>query len=388
MIVGDKARVLVLTFTEFAREPRALKQVNYLKEKYDVTTAGFGSQPFADVPHVELTDATPTRGGMLGGLAYRALLLLRWYRPVASLSALDRHAGELLGDVQWDVVIAHDLKALDAALGLRTTRGVVVDLHEYAPRQDEQDRLWRLVTAPYLRWMCRTVVPRTAAVVTVGEGIAKEYEREFGFTSTVVTNATPYFELEPGRVSRPIRLVHSGSSARQRRLDLLIRAVVESSADVVLDLYLVGNDEELAELRNLAGDDPRVRFPEAVPYSRLIPTLNRYDVGIHLLPPINFNHEWALPNKLFDYVQARLGLIIGPSPEMARVAREHNFGVILDDFSADSLRREIEALTPERVWALKSASHASARTLASESQAGVWQDLIGAVLGGTRSQHD
>src|SRR5690606_9619848 len=102
----------------------------------------------------------------------------------------------------------------------------------------------------------------------------------------------------------------------------------------------------------------------------------------------NFNHEWALPNKLFDYVQARLGLIIGPSPEMARLAREHNFGVILDDFSADSLRREIEALTPERVWALKSASHASARTLASESQAGVWQDLIGAVLGGTRSQHD
>ena len=49
---------------------------------------------------------------------------------------------------------------------------------------------------------------------------------------------------------------------------------------------------------------------------------NQYDVGVFLLPASFPNQVHVLPNKLFDYIQARLAVAIGPSHEMAEVVRD------------------------------------------------------------------
>lgn len=380
-MTAPRARILILSYTPFAQEPRALKQVRFLKDQHDVVTAGFGPAPFADVPHIEIPEVPTLRGGAAGRLLGAGLLLLRQYRAFRLLNAPDRLALRLLGEQKWDVVIAHDLKTLDASFALRPTHGVIVDLHEYAPRQEEHSFLWRLLIAPYFRWMCRTKVPKAAAVVTVSQGIADEYKRVFGFDSTLVVNATPYYELEPRPVASPIRLVHSGGVAPQRRLDIMIQGVRQSAADVTLDLFLVGGEPELnAELRALAEGDDRIRFRDPVPYTELVETLNRYDLGLSIFPPTTFNLAWCLPNKFFDFVQARLGVIVGPSPEMTRIVEEHGFGTALPDFAPSSLARALERLTAEEVAAWKSASAQHARELSSESQAGIWEALVGRVL--------
>lgn len=381
-MTAARARILVLTYTTFAQEPRALKQVQFLEGDHDVTTAGFGDAPFPGVPHVELPGVALQRWGVLGRLLAGGLLAVRLFRPLAWLSSLDKTTARVLGSGEWDIVIAHDLKTLDAALALRPKRGVVLDLHEYAPRQEEQDLMWRLLVAPYFRWMCRTKVHQAAAVVTVGKGIADEYLREFGFESTMVVNSTPYQELSPRNVGAPLRLVHSGGVSAQRRLDIIIRGVLESSADVTLDLFLVGESSLIGQLKALAGDDPRIRFKDPVPYARLVKTLNEYDLGVHILPPVNFNHLWALPNKFFDYVQARLGLIVGPSPEMARYVQECGLGIVLPDFEASSLSLALDSLGAEQAAAYKAASASHARALSSESQVEIWQELVAALLAG------
>lgn len=379
-----RARILVLTYTPFAQEPRALKQVRFLKDSHDVTTAGFGPSHFPDVPHVEIPAIAPHRWGLIGRLMAAGFLVLHWYRPLAWLNALERETRLLVGGTQWDVVIAHDLKALDASLALRPAHGVVLDLHEYAPRQEEHSFLWRMLIAPYFRWMCRTRVPRVAEVVTVSQGIADEYKAKFGFDSTLVVNATPYAELDPQPVGAPLRLVHSGGVAVQRRLDIMIQGVRESRADVTLDLYLVGGDSPvMTQLKELAGDDSRIRFCEPVPYSDLVPTLNGYDLGLSIFPPTTFNLAWCLPNKFFDFVQARLGVIVGPSPEMSRFVDEYGIGIVLPDFEPSSLAAALEAATPEHVAAWKAASAAHADELSSESQSTIWEDLIARVVPGT-----
>ncbi|MBX3097881.1 MAG: hypothetical protein KF812_13590, partial [Fimbriimonadaceae bacterium] len=111
-----RARILVLTYTPFAREPRALKQVKYLKATHDVTTAGFGPSPFPDVPHVELPELPPQRWALFGRLLNLGLLVLHWYWPLSWINALDRATVRMLAGDSWDVVIAHDLKVLEASL--------------------------------------------------------------------------------------------------------------------------------------------------------------------------------------------------------------------------------------------------------------------------------
>jgi hypothetical protein len=233
--------------------------------------------------------------------------------------------------------------------------------------------------------MCRTFLPSASSITTVGQGIADEYLRRYGVRSSVVTNAAPYVALDAHPVGARIRLVHSGATLRNRRLDVTVRAVVESSADVTLDLFLVPNDPAyLAELKQLAAGDERVTFHDPVPYAQLIETLNGYDVGVHVIPPTNFNNRWALPNKLFDYVQARLGVLVGPTAEMARIVVDHGIGTVADGFEVADVRRAIEQMALDRVAEWKAQSDASAHALSAEPQVAVWVGAIAELMANGR----
>src|SRR5690606_1203853 len=137
-------------------------------------------------------------------------------------------------------------------------------------------------------------------------------------------NATHYRRLSPTPTHGPVRVVHSGNPFRDRGTAETMRAVAQAPGEMTLDLYLTHNNaadrEYLVDLAESLG--PRITVHEPVPQSELIETLNQYDVGIFVLPPSNENHVLALPNKLFDYVQARLAIVVGPTIEMARIVRE------------------------------------------------------------------
>lgn len=368
-----RRKILVLTYTPIAREPRALKQIRFLRQHHDITTAGYGPAPFEDLPHIELHEQRAFRWGSFGRLLYLGLLLFRLYILVLRLSPRDSEARRLLSKQQWDAVIAHDPQTSALANSLNARYGVIADLHEYSPRQNEHSRLWRLLIGPYVSWLCRTQVTKAVAVVTVGQGIAEEYRRQFGIDSTVVVNATPFHALDAVPVTRPIRLVHSGVPGVQRKLEIMIDAVRQSRADVTLDFYLVDDGSAYLEsLRNRANGDSRIRFNAAVPYTELIPTLNQYDVGLSIFAPTTFNLAWCLPNKFFDFIQARLGVIVGPSPEMARIVEENGIGAVMQDFEAESLALLLNELTPEQVASWKAASASSASALSSETQSEIW----------------
>jgi hypothetical protein len=180
--------------------------------------------------------------------------------------------------------------------------------------------------------------------------------------------------------------VHSGACLRGRNLLEMAEAVATAANDVTLDFYLTPNHPAYLErLKEFAATTPRVTVHDPVPYAQLLATLNGYDVGIHVLPPLNFNNRLALPNKLFDYVQARLGVVIGPSQEMRHYVDEYGIGVVADDFTVDAARAAIERLTQENVARFKANAHANAVELGAEKQVDVWERLIRAQLERTRA---
>ena len=117
-----------------------------------------------------------------------------------------------------------------------------------------------------------------------------------------------------------MRLVHSGAALRDRNITAILDAVDATRSDVDARPLPHAERSRIPRRGSRQGGRQRAHHaarPRAI--RRPVATLNAHDVGIHILPPVNFNNRWALPNKFFDYVQARLGVIIGPSPEMARV---------------------------------------------------------------------
>ena len=313
--------------------------------------------------------------------------MARRYEAAYRGAPVVRAAADLLVGrrARFDVVLADDIDTVPLALDLAPRGGVHADLHEYHPRQNEELRRWRWFVAPYYRWLVRTYGTQADSVTTVGEGIAREYRLRFGMRAGVVVNAPHFVALEPAPVHEPLRLVHSGN-AQRHRLDVILAAMDLVTVPMTLDLYLMPNDpaylEELAE-RYAASD--RVRIHPPVAPHELPTTLNAHDVGVYVLPPVSFNHLWALPNKIFDFVQGRLALVVGPSPEMAALVRRHGLGVVTDDFSAESLARALERLTRDDVGRYKAASHAAAHELSAEQQVRGWQravDALAARVGG------
>jgi len=374
--------MLILAFSELGRDPRVKRQLLTLRDTYDITVVGRGDPRIDDVTVVSLpaTDRTPVVQRKLSYAIRQAAFRLRRYGVFYWRLPHIRWAWRTLSSQKWDIVLANDVDPVPLANRLTPSRGVVVDLHEFAPRQYDDRPSWMRTTAPYYDWLVREHVTATAATVTVSEGIAAAY-REYGLDPSIVRSAAMFAPLSPGPVAEPIRLVHSGGAARSRLLETMIEATKRTTQDVTLDLYLVADHDRayVRELEALAADSDRIRINDAVTFEELVPTLHRFDVGLCLIPPTTFNHLWCLPNKFFDFLQARLGIITGPSPEMAGIVEKEGFGLVTEDFSAETLTRALDGLDRATVAEWKRAADVSASRYSGEQELERLAEVIAAL---------
>lgn len=375
----NKPRMLIISFSPISSDARVLKQVRGFADEFEVTTCGFGPRPDERVEHIELGTPKPDRVRRLWD---EALVRFGRFRVAYWTGPTVRAARAALRGRSFDVVISNDLDTAGVAVALYGGERVHCDLHEYWPELHGENAAWMRHRSQLYRWLLRAYVRRAASATTVSSRIAEEYRRVFGLDVRVVTNASPHQDLAVGAVSDPLRLVYSGAGDGERGLESLVKAAARTTTPVELDLYLVSMAPEyrrsLQELIDREKSPTRIREP--LPYTELVPTLNTYDIGIYQPKPINLNHAFALPNKVFDFVQARLALVIGPAEEMARVVEEHGIGVVTADFSTDSLRQALDALEPEDVARWKEASDRASAALSAEAQQQVWVDAVRAIV--------
>jgi hypothetical protein len=373
--------VVILVFTEVVRDPRVMRHVAALRDVYDLITCGKGAAPAGVIRHLEIpAEAEHLPMTPVGLLSLAARRSERAYRHLPAASA----ASGLLRDVPFDLIIANDITTLPVALEVAGGRPVIADLHEFAPKEMEEDWRWRLMVQPLATHICREYLPRVAAATTVAEGIADEYRAQYGLTPSVVTNAGPYRQPQSRPTTTPIRAVHTGMATPNRRLETMIEAASDVPG-LTFDLFLIPSPRARAyldSLRRLANGTTNVRILDPVPMAQVPETLDSYDLGLYVLAPTSFNNEHALPNKFFDFVQSGLGMIIGPSPEMASAVREHGMGLVLGDFSAESLRQALSDVSPVEVDAWKRAACRAAAVLNDQAQAGVLRAVVARALAG------
>ena len=374
--MSSAPKLLILSFSPIDGDARVLKQVRHFVGSYDVTTCGYGDAPDGVTRHIRIPDDQPQNDFFPPTLALRLFNATYWRTSAVAWCTKNLPAGE------WDVVLANDVETVPLALTLKARHGVHADLHEYTPKLRTENPRWMRWLAPYYRWLCRRYVSKASSWTTVGQGLAGQYQADFGFLPGVVTNAAPYWELPALEATTPLRLVHSGAGLRNRKLEIMLEAVALTQTKPTLDLYLTANDPAyIEELRTRGVAIGGIRVNEPVPYDELIPTLNRFDVGVFVLPPVNFSYRWALPNKIFDFIQARLAIVVGPSPEMESIVRENGLGIVATDFTAQALADALDALTVESVSGFKAASTRTAAVLNADSQVAIWDTAIADLIG-------
>lgn len=369
---------------------RVLRQIEFLSEEYDLAVAGTGNSP-------------PLPSGVeFLALSQRSAKFLST-RIASGLRVVFRRLG-LYGTAYWcDVdtlrwrtevrrglpataVIVNDLTGLPLACAIAGDAPVAFDAHEhYTSESASWTARQRLSMRGAHEWIVKRYVPRMAGMMTVSAGIAAAYEERNGERPVLVTNA-PFFQaLNPSPVGDPIRLLYIGIADERRRLEDTIDAVRALSDHFTLDLVLAGDNDYRRRLEALVGDERNIRVLPPVANSGLWRFANDYDIGISLLTPHFPNQRHVLLNKLFDYIQARLAVAIGPSPEMAAIVASWECGVVADTFDSESLAGSLRGLTTQTVHRMKVNADRAARTLTAENNREVVVGLVEAAIANTKA---
>lgn len=363
--------LLILTFSPIRSDPRVLKQVELFKDEYRVVTCAYGDAPDDVDEHIALPDSAR------GWSSDKVGLITRNYRRVYDGMTAVIAARKALPVGHFDIILANDLNTLPLALDLQPRLGVHSDLHEYAPSEKESDAKWRFFVAPFMRWMCRKYLSKARSITTVSQGIADEYARKFRVQVGVVSNAAPYLDAAPTPTGETIKIIYSGAGQRYRKIELILEAMRGVRENIQLDFVVMPNEPDyVQELRDMAKSIPNVNFLEPVPYHELVALLRGYDNAMCFLPNTTFNLQHALPNKFFEAIQARIGVIVGPSPAMIDFIEQYDLGAVVHDFSPESLRAVLNGLGKEDIDRWKSAAALAARPLSAEEQMRIWQESL------------
>lgn len=379
-----KKRILVLVFSELSKDPRVYRQLSFLTSqgKYEIAAVGFDSANIDNVEYINIIQCS--KKSAIKRLINVINLKTNRYEKYYWSSIEVDSVRERLSGRHFDLIIANDLNTLPLALYLADGNNskVILDAHEYQPRQFDDRWLFRFFFQDYWDYICRTYLPRVDSMLTVCPGIAEEYTKVYGIKCDVLTNAPFYESLQPSKIDeKNIRMIYHGFLNSSRKIENMIYLMDSLDERFTLDLMVISNQSGyLEKIQKLVESRSNIKFREPVPMTQISKILNEYDIGLFLLWPASFNYRLALPNKLFEYIQGRLAVAIWPSPEMARLVSQYSCGIISEDFSIESIANSINRLTIEELCQYKNNSEIAASEVCAESNLKVFETILGGLI--------
>ena len=393
---GQK-RVAILSFTPITDEPRVLRQVAALQEDgWEVTLCGFkGRQPARDGVRVVEVDHVMIGKSVLKRLGSEFDLLLSRFSTSAARSHYWASAGyagirehlSVVEPVEADLYVAHDYFAAPIAHSLaeRHNTAFTVDAHEYARGQYMHDAAWRLFSRPWVHSLQKLYYPKASSITTVCEGIAELIDQEYTLASPtiVVRSAATYRELPFQPTGKTINVLYHGIVSPMRGLEQTIASIPHWRPDITFQIRGPGPEDYLRSLRALAaehGVEDRVQLLPPVAFDAMVPEANKSDVGFFVQPDLSPQKRFTLPNKLFEYIMAGLAICVADLPEMARVVRAHDLGVLVPGLEPKKIANAINGLDRDKIDAFKRNSLEAARTLNWKNESQVMVDNYNKII--------
>ncbi len=272
-------------------------------------------------------------------------------------------------NLKYDFIIVEDIVLLTQAIKFSNHSKVIFDAREFYEAQSTESLKFRFLIAPIRVAILNFCFPKCDHVFTVSESIAKAYEKKYSKKISVLRNTPYYTDYKVKKIDpEKIKMVHHGMGYKTRGIKDMIDIANSLDQRFHLDLYLVATDKYIDDINSYIGNSKKVSIKQAVCYEDIIGMLNNYDIGLFFVKPITFNLLNCLPNKLFEFIQARLAVAIGPSPEMAKIVNRYNCGFISNSFKKESMINILNNLDSNKIRKAKIKSDFAANQLCFEKE--------------------
>lgn len=378
-------RVVLLTCSPIVRDTRVLKTAASLQRVgHDVSAVGYGPAPRVEpaLPLIAIQEPQPTTRQRLLTVAVRAPANLspRLALPLWQQSTTHRALVAAALTLKPAVVHANDWMTLPAALEIKRKTGarVVYDSHEFATAEHEERLYWRLISQRFVRAIEGGAIGQADAVVTVSASIADALQSAYGLPTCprVVAN-TPRYEAHAFLpVGARLEVLFHGLLKPGRGLEMLIDAIALVRRPIRLTIRGFGGRgyvESLKQRAATAGD--RVQFVDAVAPADVVRAAVGADIGVFVADGASRQNDFALPNKVFDYMMAGASVLVGPGRDLSALIAETGAGFVTGAKTAQGLADAMDALSVADIEQAKRQALAAAQRLSWEAQERVLGDV-------------
>ncbi len=255
-----------------------------------------------------------------------------------------------------DLYYANDLDTLAANFlaSLIKRKPLVYDSHEYFTGVPELEE--NAVAKKFWLRLEEFIFPKLNYIITVNQTIASIYEKKYNKRVHVIRNI-PEMPLMVGRSSRD-RIRNELKIEQQKKMLILQGAGIniDRGAEEAVEamkfvedavLLIIGGGDVFPVLNVLVRKnnlEKKVILKSKLPYDQLIHYTRAADVGLTLDKLSNLNYRYSLPNKLFDYIHARIPVLASPVDEVKKIMMKYQIGMLIDDHKPEHIAERINSM--------------------------------------------
>lgn len=395
---AKKRRAWIISYTGVSNEPRVLRQCQALSgDGWEVVVCGF--EGHSKMPDnwifVRLPSASPLPRDVqiLFAVLSRVarFLLFKWgnnsfIRPLAHVAHATNpwwfHINKSLRDLarqnphlKAELVVSHDYHTSNVGYAIAQIFGAKfsIDVHEYAREQYSNNLQWVRHSQPTIIHIQDYYLARSDTTTVVCDGIGNLLVQETPIKTplTVVRNV-PFKQIQSFRpTSNRIQVLYHGDLSASREIHTAIESVPLWRPEFSLVLRGSGSGAYMDQLHNLVKKlkiEDRIFFEPSVAFNQIVPTANLADIGFFSYAAYSPQIQYALPNKIFEYVMAGLALCIPNFTEVAQIVNEFGNGVLIQKHSPQGIASAVNAFNVASIDRMKKASLAAAEILNWETE--------------------
>lgn len=251
-----------------------------------------------------------------------------------------------------DLLFSNDLDTLLPSFiisKLKKTK-LIFDSHEYFTGVPELQK--RAFVRNTWKKIERFILPRLKKMITVNDSIADLFKNEYGIESCVVRNIPLKRTYIISKTKEELALPTDKHIVLLQGAGINIDRGAEEAIDAskylknAILLIIGGGDvyeslQKKVEAQNL---QTRVMMLPKQSYEKLFEYTVHASIGLSIDKDTNINYRFSLPNKLFDYIQARVPVLISNLPEVRRIVDEYQIGDVIQSHEPKHIAEKINSM--------------------------------------------
>lgn len=248
-----------------------------------------------------------------------------------------------------DILLSNDLDTLlpNFLISKIFKLKLVYDSHELFTEVPE------LINRPKVQkfWLTieKNILPEIKNCYTVSNSIANYYNLKYktNFITIrnlpIATNKILKGKL-PFKIKNKKIILYQGAINKARGLELMLTTMqyIKNSIFVIIGNGDIKN-ELIQQIKVLNLEEKVKLIPKQTPkeLQKITPLA---DLGISFEEDFGLSYKFALPNKLFDYIHAKIPVLVSDLPEMVNIIQNFSVGEIIKDRDPKKLAIQISTM--------------------------------------------